>query len=147
MTLALRTFAPHRNAANIGRMFIRFVVANIDDDSGRRQGLFQAGDSLRMCGEMSTRDANNLDSLCAWFEAHLPVPSRFSVSSKPHAKAQALSWFHDTATEHISKMRDCQCILDNYGLHVTMLKTKRPGYIVFEDLCQVVAYPFADTPT
>ena len=95
---------------------------------------------------MAADDAQHLAALYAWFKARLLVPTRFSVSSKPHSKAQALSWFRDTAVEHIDRMRDYQRILEAYGLQVQMLRTRRPGYVVFEDEYQVVAYPFADTP-
>lgn len=127
-------------------MFIRFVIGSLDEDSGRRQGLFQAGETIALSGQMAADDLKYLEVLNAWFKTHLPVPTRFAVSSKPHAKAQALSWFRDTAVEHIERMREYQRVLEEYGLQVSMLRTKRPGYIVFEDQHQVVAYPFADTP-
>lgn len=95
---------------------------------------------------MVDSDAETLRATYSWFKAHLAVPTRFSLSARPHAKAQALSWFRDTAAEHIKQMRNCQRLLQAYGLHVEMLRTKRPGYIVYEDDHQVVAYPFADTP-
>jgi len=127
-------------------MFVRFVIDTLDEDSGRRQGLFQAGETLASSGRMGADDLKYLELLYAWFKAHLPVPTRFAVSSKPHAKAQALSWFRDASSEHIGQMREYKRVLEKYGLQVSMLCTKRPGYIVFEDQHQVVAYPFADTP-
>lgn len=127
-------------------MFIRFVIGRLDPDSGRRQGLFQAGDELLESGLMGPKDAAELRQLYAWFKANLPEPSRFSLSTRPHAKAQALSWFRDSAAEHIRSMRVYRAILEDYGLRAEMLRTTRPGYIVYEDDHQVVAYPFADTP-
>lgn len=127
-------------------MFIRFVVGHLDLDSGRRQGLFQAADELLRSGRLSGEDAEQLQATYSWFKANLPVPTRFSLSARPHAKAQALSWFRDTANDHIRLMRDYQRILGAYGLSVETLRTSRPGYIVYEDGHQVVAYPFADTP-
>ena len=127
-------------------MFIRFVIGALDEDSGRHQGLFQAGEALMASGRMGSEDLEYLEGLYAWFKTHLPVPNRFSISSKPHAKALALSWFRDTAVEQIEQIREYQRILENYGLSVTMLRTKRPGYIVFQDTFQIVAHPFADTP-
>jgi hypothetical protein len=137
---------PKRDAAKSCRMFVRFVIDTLDEDSGRRQGLFQAGETLASSGRMGADDLKYLELLYAWFKAHLPVPTRFAVSSKPHAKAQALSWFRDASSEHIGQMREYKRVLEKYGLQVSMLCTKRPGYIVFEDQHQVVAYPFADTP-
>jgi hypothetical protein len=127
-------------------MFIRFIIGHLDPDSGRRQGLFQAGDDLLSSGRMRGGDADRLRALYGWFKSNLPVPNRFSLSGRPHAKRQALSWFRDAAVEHISHMRDYQQVLEEYGLHVETLRTRRPGYIVYEDDLQVVAYPFADTP-
>lgn len=127
-------------------MFIRFVVGHLDRDSGRRQGLFQAGGELLSSGRMSSGDAERLQIAYDWFRANLPVPTRFSLSARPHAKAQALSWFRGTSNQHIRLMREYQRILGVYGLSVEMLRTSRPGYIVYEDEHQVVAYPFADTP-
>jgi hypothetical protein len=127
-------------------MFIRFVIGKLDADSGRLQGLFQAGDELLGSGRMAQEDAEALRTTYDWFKANLAVPTRFSVSARPHAKAQAISWFRDTATEHIQQMRDYQRLLQTYGSRVDMLRTARPGYIVYEDQHQVVAYPFADTP-
>ena len=59
----------------------------------------------------------------------------------------ALSWFRDTAHEHIGKMRDFALILERHGIAVRMIRTDRPGYVLYEDDYQVAAYPFADTPT
>ncbi|MCX7282631.1 MAG: hypothetical protein NTX28_01070 [Novosphingobium sp.] len=87
-------------------MFVRFVIDALDEDSGRRQGLFQAGEVLALSGEMDADDLKYLESLYAWFKVHFPVPTRFAISSKPHAKAQALSWFRDASTEHIGQMRE-----------------------------------------
>lgn len=35
-------------------------------------------------------------------------------------------------------------ILEQHNVYVRVLKTDRPGYIVYEDQHQVVAEPFAD---
>lgn len=127
-------------------MFIRFVTANLDPRSGRRQGLFEAGAALRRTREMAVSHADQLDTVRVWFCDNLPVPTRFSLSSRPHRKAQALSWFKDAATQHIHHIREYQRILELYGVAVEMLRTDRPGYVVYEDNFQVVAYPFASTP-
>jgi hypothetical protein len=126
-------------------MFIRFVIASRDEDSGRRQGLFQAADELRASGQMSKGDEQRLDEIERWFEENLPVPKRLALSSKPRRKAQAISWFRDSAAEHIARMRDFQTLLETYGILVNMLRDRRPGYVVYEDEHQVVAYPFSET--
>ena len=127
-------------------MFIRFVTGTLDPRSGRRQGIFEAGGALRRSGGLSASDVERLDDLREWFIDHLPIPTRFSLSPRPHRKAQALSWFKDEATVYIGKMREYQRVLEEYDVRIEMLRTERPGYIVYEDQHQVVAYPFADTP-
>jgi len=126
-------------------MFIRFVIAGRDKGSGRRQGLFQAAAALRESGRMSAADLERLDELQRWFDEHLARPERFSLSPRAHRKAQAISWFRDSASDQIGRMRDYQALLESYEIAVEMLREKRPGYVVYEDEHQIVAYPFADT--
>jgi len=57
----------------------------------------------------------------------------------PHAKAQAISWFRDSATQHIAQMRGFQAVLERHGLAVEMIKAKRLGYVLYEDEFQVCA--------
>ena len=128
-------------------MFVRFVVKQIDKDSGRRQGLFQAAKSLRESGTLGDADHRRLETIRDWFNEHLERPAKLAVSSRPHAKSQAISWFRDSATLHIAKMREFQEILERNGLVVEMINAKRLGYVLYEDEFQVAAYPFSDTPT
>lgn len=126
-------------------MFLRFVIDDLDAGSGRRQGLLRRGGALQGSGRMRAEDAARLEQIHEWFNAHLPVPDRFALSSRPHAKAQALSWFRDSAEAYIARMREYQWIVERYRVRVEMLQTRRPGYVVYQDDYQVVAYPFADT--
>ncbi|WP_024520216.1 hypothetical protein [Bradyrhizobium sp. Tv2a-2] len=128
-------------------MFVRFVVHKIDSNSGRRQGLFQAVQALEHYGALNIQDAKYLDAICGWFSEHLEEPARQAISSRHHGRKQALSWFKDTATNHIAKMRELAEMLERYGVPVEMIKAKRLGYILYEDEFQVAAYPFSDTPT
>lgn len=127
-------------------MFLRFVVSRRDPDSGRRQGLFQAGGELLARGELSQTEVDTIDDVRTWFGQNLEAPTRFSLSARPNRKGQALSWFRSTAIEHIGRMREYQLILEANGIAVETLMTERPGYVVYEDVYQVAAYPFADTP-
>ena len=128
-------------------MFVRFVIKDIDRRSGRRQGLFQAAKALTESGTVSAADYERLEAIRNWFNEHLGRPMSLAVSHRPHAKAQAISWFRDTATLHIAKMREFQEVLERYGLAVQMITAKRLGYVLYEDEFQVTAYPFNDTPT
>jgi hypothetical protein len=127
--------------------FVRFVLHEMDEDSGRRTGVFQAAYELRESTELGEGESSRLAGILAWFGRHLPIPDRFAVSSRPHRKAQAISWLKESAIEHVAQMHAMVTILEAHGLVVDRIRTKRPGYVVYEDEHQVTAYPFADTPT
>lgn len=128
-------------------MFVRFVIHQKDPDSGRRQGLFQAIDLLERSDELRADERVRLEEARAWFRANLAVPDRFARSSKSHAHKAAIGWFRHDATEHIAKMRVIADLLAAHGYLVEMIRTDRPGYIVYEDEYQIAAEPFGDTPT
>jgi hypothetical protein len=129
------------------KMFIRFVVHQSDTDSGRRQGLFQAMAALKEAGELLEHEQDRYCEIYGWFRENLKVPSSFTRSSKPHAKKVALSWFKYTATAHIAKMREMSDILRSDGVAVDVIRSVRPGYLVYEDDFQVAAEPFQETVT
>ena len=126
-------------------MFVRFVTASLDSDSGRRQGLFQAIAELRDAGELSVYEQQQLDDIYDWFNDNLKVPYQLSRSTRYHAKKVAISWFRDAATAHIARMRQIAGILDAHGIETEMIRTDRPGYVVYEDNFQIAAEPFNDT--
>jgi hypothetical protein len=127
-------------------VFIRFVVSELDRMSGRRQGLFQAAKRLKESENLELRDRAQLERLAAWFNENLEKPSRLAMSPRPHRKAQAISWFRDSATAHIAKMREIEEVVGRYGAAVQFIKARRVGYVVYEDQFQIVACPFGDTP-
>lgn len=128
-------------------MFVRFVIHQNDPDSGRRQGLFQALTDLDHGGVLDSHQIELYDEVYDWFKTNLRKPRSFTRSSKPHAKKVALSWFRSTATAHIAKMRVLAHILDAHGVAVDVIRTARPGYIVYEDEYQIAAEPFSETVT
>ena len=126
-------------------MYIRFVIAGTDQDSGRRQGLFQAVSDLEHEDVLLPHEQAQYDEISEWFRQNLKKPRSFSRSSRPHAKNVAISWFKDSAQEHISRMYTLVAILNTHGVHTEMLRTERPGYVVYEDPFQVAAEPFGET--
>jgi len=126
-------------------MFIRFVVQVHDPDSGRRQGLFQALSDLENDDVLLPHEQALYDEIYNWFRSNLKKPESLSRSSRPHAKNVAISWFKDSATQHIAKMHEMSCILGAHGIAVDILRTERPGYVVYEDAYQIAAEPFKET--
>jgi hypothetical protein len=102
---------------------------------------------LSASGALSAKDEAEFQRIRVWFGSHMKLPDRFTFSARPHAKNTALSWFKDSAKQHITKMREFAEILRPHGFETRIIRTSRPGYILYEDEHQVVAYPFADTPT
>ena len=126
-------------------MFMRFAVHKSDEDSGRRQGIFIALSELRDAGSLVDHEQREYESAIKWFNANLEKPQSFSRSSRPHVKNVAISWFKDTAADHIARMNTLVHILDAHGISVEILKTERPGYVVYEDKFQITAEPFKET--
>jgi hypothetical protein len=128
-------------------MYLRFVIHRNDEDSGRRLGLFQALSDLEHAGSLLAHEQIVWDDTYEWFRKHLRKPRSFTRSSKPHAKKVAISWFKDSASEHIANMYVLVQVLEAHDLTVDVIRTERPGYIVYEDQHQVVAEPFGTTAT
>ncbi len=127
--------------------YLRFVVADIHRNSGKELGVFHAVLQLRERGKLHAHEEGLHDWTRQWFNQNLEKPTRFTASKPPHYRKpnKAISWFKDTATEHISHIRDLVGILENHGIAVQMLKTDRVGYVVYEDEFQIVAEPFGDS--
>jgi len=126
--------------------YLRFVVPEIDEDSGCELGVFHAVWNLREQGKLSEYEENEYDSIRAWFNAHLERPTRFTASKPPYYRKQnkAISWFKESAKQHLARVRSLVAILQNHDVPVRMVKSDRVGYIVYEDEFQIVAEPFSD---
>jgi hypothetical protein len=127
--------------------YLRFVVADIHENSGKELGVFHAVLGLREQGKLYEHEEELHDLTRQWFNENLEKPTRFTASKPPHYRKpnKAISWFKDSATEHISHIRDLVGILENHGIVVHMLTTDRVGYVVYEDEFQIVAEPFGDS--
>jgi hypothetical protein len=128
-------------------MFIRFVTHERDSRSGRRQGLFMAMQRLRDSGALNEHEEGRWDEIRAWFNTNLERPTTFSRSRRPNASQVTISWFKDDATSHIAKMHEIIAILREHDVAVEIIRSVRPGYIVYEDDVQISAQPFRETAT
>src|ERR1051326_450406 len=113
-------------------MYVRFVVAEIDDHSQRAFGGFHAAYRLRDDGKLHPHEEVQLDTVRQWFNANLEEPARWTASKPPHYRTQrkAISWFKDSAHDHITGVREMVAILQNHGVAVQMVKAERVGYVV-----------------
>ena len=107
------------------------------------KGLFTAAGELVREGKLSVHEESELKTALGWFGTHVPVPDRFSKNrNASHKNTHGLSWYKSDAVEALKKMRGLVSILEEHGLIVETVRTKRPGYIVYEDEIQIVAEPF-----
>jgi hypothetical protein len=127
-------------------MYVRFVVPEIHEDSERALGVFQAAYKLRDEERLFPYEKALLEEISQWFDNHLEKPTRFTASKPPYyrKKSKAISWFRDSAHEHIARIREIVAMLENHDISVRMLKAEHVGYVVYEDDYQVVAEPFSD---
>jgi hypothetical protein len=98
-------------------MYLRFVVDDIHRDSLQEAGVFHAMWTLRDRGKLTTREDAEHDLICNWFNANLKKPTKFTASKPRHAnkKNKAISWFKDTAFEHLARVKLLVAILQDHG--------------------------------
>lgn len=123
-------------------MYVRFVTTRQHPDTGVQMGIFQTRTLLRRSGQMADWDQKRIEELADWFNEHLEKPERVARSRRPNGHHAAISWFKDTAAEHIARARELAALLEQYGVPTLMLTTDRPGYVVYEDEFQIAAEPF-----
>ena len=122
------------------------MVRQRDPDSERYTGIFHATADLRDRDRLSEWEEEGLAEIRRWFDQHLELPESFSRSKQSIAyrKKRGISWFKDSALDHIAKAQEMAEILVRHGIGVEVLKAERVGYVVYEDKFQIVAEPFAD---
>jgi hypothetical protein len=128
-------------------MFLRFVTAEVHQESHEELGVFQAAYRLRDKDMLSEEEKDLLQEIHEWFNKNLEKPTRFTTSKPPYYRKRqnGISWFKDSAREHIGKIREMVALLRRHDVPVRMIRAARPGYVVYEDDVQVVAVPFADS--
>jgi hypothetical protein len=128
-------------------MFLRFVTSEVHEESHEALGVVQAAFRLRNNGALSEQEEAAFEEIREWFSRNLKRPARFTSAKPPfyRKRQDGISWFKDSAQEHISKIREMAALLERHDVAVRMIKSTRPGYIVYEDDFQIVAAPFADS--
>ena len=115
-------------------MFLRFVVGGDDEHHRLLSGLVTEARLLRDRGVLASHEAERLEGVYEWFNANLPCPPFSSAGWS----RDAVSWFKDTASESIARMRELAVLLESHGLLVRTLRSKNPGKVLYEDEHQVV---------
>ncbi len=133
-------------------MYVRFIARPRGRAPGTRQhrrlireiGIFTAAYALRRDGTLRAQESASLDAMLAWFEHTLRVPDTVCVARPRWGSKAAAFWFTPSATEPVARARVLAELLDAHGHDVRMLRTERPGLVLYRDENQVLAVPFRD---
>jgi len=126
----------------MGETYIRFVIARRDENSGQLMGVFTALYEMESAGKLEDHEVEWFVSIERWFDQNLKRPTRFGRSTRSDAPGDAITWLKMSAKEHVSKMRELVTLLEHKDIRVQELRTEKPGYVVYDDPCQVAAIPF-----
>jgi hypothetical protein len=119
-------------------IFIRLAINRADRDTNVPQGVFTAAWDLIYDGELTAEAEANLRELLHWFKVNLPSP-------KEKMPKQTIFWYKSENHELIQKTWELVSLLRYQDLAISLVKTERPGYIIYEDEFQVGAIPFKDS--
>ncbi len=126
-------------------MFIRFVCDEIDEDSRVSAGLFCAAEKLLDEVKLPEYESGVLMEAIDWFGRHLRNPYRYRFDRERRRLAyRSICWFRATATEHVHHAWQMVAILEERDIFMRMVKTDVPGYVIYEDEAQVLAFPYND---
>ena len=123
-------------------MFIRFVGAEIDERSHVAAGLFCAVSQLRWSEGLPDYEFAALTELKDWFNVHLASPFDHLLCDPRYE--QAVCWFKPTAREHLERAWELVAILERNDLLIWTIRSRRTGYVHYEDEVQVFAQPYDD---
>ena len=125
-------------------MYLRFESRLEHGDYKFRFGIFQAAMNLRDNEAVAeyVREAMRQD--IDWYKEFLPSPDEDYFLLRRHGRQACLGvcWFKYQATEMIRRAYDMKHRLDAWGYPITVLKSRAPGRIKYQDDYQVVVNPY-----
>jgi len=124
-------------------MYIRFVADEIKDLS-LADGIVTVAAGLKKDGKLHDYEVWMLEGIFQWLNDNLPCPLFKANRDSGRWTSDAVAWFKDTAAtgELIGKFWEIVAILKEHNVLVKVLKSRKPGYIVYEDDFQIVAEIF-----
>ena len=123
-------------------MFIRFVSSEIDEDSHVSAGLFCAVSQLSWTDGLPQYEFDALSELRDWFDIHLKSPIHHLPRTCRYERA--VCWFKPTAREHLARAWEMIAILERNDVLIWTIRSRKTGYVYYEDEAQVFAEPFDD---
>jgi hypothetical protein len=122
--------------------YVRFVCFQQLAGGRSRLGLFQARDVAIDNPHSPDWALALMVETLEWFGDNLAAPTILRRGGRRSATAQdALCWYKAEAAQHIARMHDFKNALEACGVHVEVLRTRDPGFILYEDDHQIAAEP------
>lgn len=118
-------------------MYLRLAALHCDARSGQRRGVLRTTGALFATLDLLREEQDELDEICNWFNLNLKVPRI--------REPRAIFWFKPGARECLGMAWQLAWCLRRHQVHVELIRTRRPGRVVYEDHQQVAAIPWADT--
>ncbi len=124
-------------------MFLRYQAKYYNEETDKEEfGFFWAAEYVKNFAPLSLEDRKPLEDNIKWFDHHLPIPDYYQTEKNRQASKSATSWFKDTAHHFISRMNEMSKILEQYGVEVNRISSKKPlGKKIYEDEYQITVNP------
>jgi len=116
-------------------VYLRFVVGLDNESAHRQDGLFTEVNRLKSDDLLMDYQYRLVEATFKYFNDNLPVPPY----KRKQISKEAVAWFKNSTTEYIDRMWDFVAILKQNDIPVRILKTEKPGMIIYEDEYQIVA--------
>ena len=126
-------------------MYLRFVSPlscrgrRKDVDYGIYQAAFHCRDHIEKPNWLQRQLTEEVETL----KTSLSVPrdSAFELCHHRGFHTEPICWFKPEATAPIRQCFVVRALLEQCGVPIIVLKTRRPGKVLFEDKFQIVALP------
>jgi hypothetical protein len=123
--------ADERPPRNDQTKYIRLMTDENDPDSQQLSGVFQVAYQLVRSSDLQAEEHKQLSEALDWFDANLPVPKK--------VPRRSIFWFKSDAGESINRIWQIVNVLRAHGHDVRMMRTDKPGKVVYEDDLQIAA--------
>jgi len=122
--------------------YIRFSNPTISATSKSARGFFQYAFDLIESSDAPSYILEGIQEEIDWFTKNLDEPPLDCDPCFEEFSPRAISWFKPSAIEHIKHTWDLVNYLEEAGVKITMVKSKNPGAVIWEDDHQVLAKPW-----
>lgn len=118
-------------------MHLRFQGQAPNIGTSSRLGIFQLAFELRDRFDLPDYAFDTLNHHLLWLKANLKSPAELERDES----IRAISWFKDSAEEPLRHIWSIKAVLEEFGYHIEIIKSRDPGVVIYQDEWQVVAKP------